>query len=202
MEPFVSFLAVAAVAMLVPGPDTFVVLRTTLADGRRAGTSAALGAAAGNVCWGVASVLGLAAALAASPAAHTVLELAGAGYLAMLGAVALRAAVRDDALVGGAGAGGGAGWRRGLVSDLANVKVGLFWTALLPQFVPPGSGPLLPAAMVAAMAALVFAWLSGYALLGARLAGALARPGTARALNGTVGAVLLAVAVAMAGGAH
>ena len=193
-----SFLVVAAVAMLVPGPDTFVVLRTTLADGRRAGTSAALGAAAGNVCWGVASVLGLAAALAASPAAHTMLELAGAGYLAYLGVQAFRAAVRGDALAGRAGAAVGAGWRRGFVSDLANVKVGLFWTALLPQFVPPGAGPLLPAAMIAAMAALVFVWLAGYALLGARLAGALARPATARALNGTVGVALLAVAAAMA----
>ena len=197
-----SFLAVAAVAMLVPGPDTFVVLRTTLADGRRAGTSAALGAAAGNVCWGVASVLGLAAALAASPAAHTTLELAGACYLAFLGAQAVRASARGDALGGRAGAAAGGGWRRGLVSDLANVKVGLFWTALLPQFVPPGAGPLLPAAMIAAMAVLVFAWLSAYALLGARLAGALARPSTARALNGAVGAALLAVAVVMVRAAH
>ena len=192
-----SFLAVAAVAMLVPGPDTFVVLRTTLADGRRAGTSAALGAAAGNVCWGVASVLGLAAALAASEAAHTALELGGAVYLACLGAQALRAAVRGDALVPPAGGSGRAGWRRGLASDLANVKVGLFWTALLPQFVPPGTGPVLPAAMVAAMAVLVFAWLTGYALLGARLAGALARPRTARALNGTVGSLFLGFAAAM-----
>ena len=58
MEPFLSFLAVAAVAMLVPGPDTFVVLRTALAEGPRAGTWAAAGSAAGNLLWGAASVLG------------------------------------------------------------------------------------------------------------------------------------------------
>jgi threonine/homoserine/homoserine lactone efflux protein len=63
MEPLLSFLAVAAVAMLVPGPDTFVVLRTTLADGRSAGTWAAAGSAAGNLVWGAASVLGVAALL-------------------------------------------------------------------------------------------------------------------------------------------
>ena len=197
MEPFVSFLGVAVVAMLVPGPDSVVVLRTSLADGPRAGTSAALGAAAGNVLWGVASVLGLAAVLAASAAAHTALELGGALYLALLGALALRAAGRGDALVPAGGGSGRAGWRLGLASDLANVKVGLFWTALLPQFVPPGAGPLMPAAMVAAMALLVFAWLTGYAWLGARLAGTLARPRTARALNGTVGALFLAFAAAM-----
>jgi len=199
MEPFFSFLAVAGLAMLVPGPDTFVVLRTTLADGRRAGTSVAFGAAAGNVCWGVASVLGLAAALAASPTAGAALELAGAGYLAYLGVQALRAAARGDALAGPASApGGSAFWRRGLASDLCNVKVGLFWTALLPQFVAPGASPLLPAAMVAAMAAIVFGWLSAYAVLGARVAGALARPHPARTLNAAVGVVLLAVAAFMA----
>ena len=52
MEPFLSFLAVATVAMLVPGPDTFVVLRTALADGPRAGRWAAAGSALGNVLWG------------------------------------------------------------------------------------------------------------------------------------------------------
>ena len=198
MEPFLSFLAVAALAMLVPGPDTFVVLRTALADGRRAGTSAAFGAAAGNVCWGVASMLGLAAALAASPTAGAALELAGAAYLAYHGTQALRAARRGDALASPEPTRGGGAWRRGLASDLTNVKVGLFWTALLPQFVAPGASPLRPAAMVAAMAALVFGGLSAYAVLGARLAGVLARPRAARAVNGTVGAVLLAVAALMA----
>ena len=198
MEPFLSFLAVAGLAMLVPGPDTFVVLRTALADGRRAGTEAALGAAAGNVCWGVASMLGLAAALAASPTAGTALELAGAGYLAYLGTQALRAARRGDTLAGPVRAAGGGAWRRGLASDLTNVKVGLFWTALLPQFVAPGASPLLPAAMVAAMAVVVFGGLTAYAVLGARLAGLLARPRAARTVNATVGAMLLAVAAFMA----
>jgi threonine/homoserine/homoserine lactone efflux protein len=200
MEPFLSFLAVAGLALLVPGPDTFVVLRTALADGRRAGTSAAAGAAAGQVLWGAASVLGLAAALAASPTAGTALELAGAAYLAYLGTQALAAARRGDALAGPAGGtdGGRGAWRRGLASDLTNVKVGLFWTALLPQFLQPGAGPLLPAAMVVSMAALVFGGLSAYAALGARLAGVLARPRASRAVNGVVGVALVGVAVLMA----
>ena len=69
MHAFLSFLAVAAVAMVIPGPDTFVVLRTSLADGPRAGTWAAAGSATGNLVWGSTSALGVAALLAASATA-------------------------------------------------------------------------------------------------------------------------------------
>ena len=205
MEPFVSFLAVAAVAMLVPGPDTFVVLRTALAEGPRAGTWAAAGSAAGNVLWGGASALGVTALLAASGSAFAALKLAGAAYLAVLGVQALRAAVRGESLAGDDGGTGAvspaAAFRRGLASDLLNVKVGLFWTALVPQFVTAGSGPLLPLAMVGAMGALVFAWLTGYAHLAARLSRTLKRRRSARAVNATVGAVLLALGASL-GFAH
>ena len=197
MEPFFSFLAVAAVAVLVPGPDTFVVLRTALAEGPRAGTWAAAGSAAGNLLWGAASALGVAAVLAASGTAFSALKLAGAAYLVVLGVQALLAAARGDALAGEEReheeASAAAAFRRGLASDLLNVKVGLFWTALVPQFVSAGSGPLLPVAMVVAMGALVFAWLTAYAHLAARLSHALRRRRSARAVNGTVGTVLLAL---------
>jgi threonine/homoserine/homoserine lactone efflux protein len=195
VQQLLSFLAVAAVTVLVPGPDTFVVLRTALAEGPRAGTWAAAGSAAGNLLWGGASALGVAAVLAASGTAFSALKLAGAAYLVALGLQALRAAARGDALAPGgredAEASVAAAFRRGLASDLLNVKVGLFWTALVPQFVGPASGPLLPLAMVVAMGALVFAWLTAYAHLAARLSVALRRRRSARAVNGTVGAVLL-----------
>jgi threonine/homoserine/homoserine lactone efflux protein len=197
MEPFLSFLAVASLALLVPGPDTFVVLRTALADGPRAGTWAAAGSAAGNLVWGTASVLGVAALLAASATAFSALKLAGAAYLAVLGVQALLAAFRGEALAGDASGrealSPAAAFRRGLASDLLNVKVGLFWTALVPQFLTAGSPRLLPVAMVAAMAALDFAWLTGYAHLAARLSRTLRRRRSARVVNGTVGTVLLAL---------
>ena len=71
------------------------------------------------------------------------------------------------------------------------MKVGLFWTALVPQFVSPDSTALLPVAMVAAMGSMVFAWLTGYAYLAARLSQSLKRRGTSRLVNGTVGAALV-----------
>jgi threonine/homoserine/homoserine lactone efflux protein len=197
MEPFFSFLAVAAVAMLVPGPDTFVVLRTALAEGPRAGTWAAAGSAAGNLLWGAASVLGVAALLAASGSAFAVLKLAGAAYLVVLGAQALLAAARGERLAadgpGEHALSSSAAFRRGLVSDLLNVKVGLFWTALVPQFVTADSSALLPPAMVLAMASMAFAWLTAYAYLAARMTRTLRRRGSSMAVNGTVGAVLVAL---------
>jgi threonine/homoserine/homoserine lactone efflux protein len=198
MEPFLSFLAVAAVAVLVPGPDTFVVLRTSLADGPRCGTWAAAGSAAGNLGWGAGSVLGVAGLLAASHTAFATLKLAGAAYLMVLGVSALRAATRGDSLAGDNDderepTSTAAAFRRGLGSDLLNVKVGLFWTALVPQFVSAESSALLPLAMVTTMGSMVFAWLTGSAYLAARLSKTLKRRRTSRAVNGTVGAALVAL---------
>src|SRR4051812_13634241 len=206
MAPFLSFLAVAAVVTLVPGPDTFVVLRTALTDGPRAGTWAAAGSGVGNLVWGTASVLGVAALLAASAGAFSALKLAGAAYLVYVGLQALRSAVRGDGLTPDERrrdeVSPAAALRRGMASDLLNVKVGLFWTALVPQFVGPGSGPLLPAAMVVAMGAMVFAWLAAYAHLAARLSTLLKRRRSARAVNATVGATLLALGARLALARH
>jgi threonine/homoserine/homoserine lactone efflux protein len=206
MQAFVSFLAVAAIAAIIPGPDTVVVLRTALADGPRAGTWAAGGSAAGNLLWGAASALGIAAVLAASATAFSAIKLAGAAYLVVIGVQALRAALRGDRLAADAGqrdaVSRSVAFRRGLASDLLNVKVGLFWTALVPQFVAAESSALLPAAMVAAMAAIVFTWLTGYAHLAARLSRTLKRRRSSQAVNGTVGAVLVALGSRLALAPH
>ena len=197
MQTFASFLAVAAIAAVIPGPDTFVVLRTALADGPRAGTFAAGGSAAGNVLWGAASALGVAAVLAASATAFSVVKLAGAAYLVVIGVQALRAARRGDTLASDGAERGelsrSAAFRRGLASDLLNIKVGLFWTALVPQFVGAESSALLPVAMVVAMASIVFAWLTAYAHLAGRLSRTLKRRRSSQAVNGTVGTVLVAL---------
>ena len=197
MHAFVSFLAVAVIAAVIPGPDSFVVLRTALADGARAGTWAAAGSAAGNMLWGAASALGIAAVLAASATAFSAIKLAGAAYLIVIGVQALRAARRGDSLASDDGERSApsraAAFRRGLASDLLNVKVGLFWTALVPQFVGAESSALLPVAMVFTMASIVFAWLTAYAHLAARLSQALKRRRSSQAVNGTVGTVLVAL---------
>ena len=198
MDPFASFLAVAALAVLVPGPDTFVVLRTSLAEGVRAGTWAAAGSAAGNLVWGATSVLGVAALLHTSASAFSALKLLGATYLLVLGVQALRAAAHGEALTAAPATerprrSCAAAFRRGVASDLLNVKVGLFWTALVPQFVSADTSALLPPAMVLAMGSMVFAWLTAYAYGAARLSHTLRRRRSARAVNATVGAAFTAL---------
>ena len=207
MHTFASFLAVAAVAIVVPGPDTFVVLRTSLAEGARAGTWAAAGSAVGNLLWGAASVLGVAALLHTSATAFSALKLLGAAYLVVLGVQALRAAVRGDSLAPEESVerpvrSSRAAFRRGVACDLINVKVGLFWTALVPQFVSADSSALLPPAMVLAMSSMTFTWLAGYACGAARLSHALRRRRSARAVNGTVGTVFMALGGRLALASH
>jgi threonine/homoserine/homoserine lactone efflux protein len=93
-------------------------------------------------------------------------------------------------------------FRRGVASDLLNVKVGLFWTALVPQFVSLDSSALLPPAMVLSMGSMVFAWLTAYAYGAARLSRALRRRRSARAVNGTVGTVFVALGGRLALASH
>jgi threonine/homoserine/homoserine lactone efflux protein len=202
METFLSFLAVATLAVLMPGPDAFVVMRTSLAGGRRAGTWAAAGSAVGNLIWGAASVVGVTGLLAASGAAFSAVKLAGAAYLVYLGVQSLRAARRGERLAAdGAGSeppAAATAFRRGLASDLLNVKVGLFFTALMPQFMSADGAALLPAAMVAAMGVIVFSLMAGYAHLAAQLSTALRRRRSAQAVNGTVGTILVALGARLA----
>ena len=207
MNTFLSFLAVAAVAVVVPGPDTFVVLRTSLAEGARAGTWAAAGSAAGNLVWGATSVLGVAALLHTSASAFSALKLLGAAYLLVLGVQALRAAAHGDALTPDAATERphspcAAAFRRGFASDLLNVKVGLFWTALVPQFVSADTSALLPTAMVLAMGSMVFAWLTAYAYGAARLSHTLRQRRSAQAVNATVGAAFMALGGRLALASH
>ena len=189
MSQYLSFLAVAAVALVVPGPDTLVVLRAAVAGGARAGVWAAAGSTAGLLLWGAAAVLGLTALLTVSPTAFEALKLAGASYLGLLGVQSLRAVPMADAPVAALE---GAAFRRGFFSDLANVKVGLFWTALAPQFLRGGSG----AAMVVSMAALAFGWLCGYAVLAGRLRDVL----NGRAVNIVTGVTMVLLAGVLAVG--
>jgi threonine/homoserine/homoserine lactone efflux protein len=197
MQTFMSFLVVAAVAAVIPGPDSFVVLRTALTDGPRAGTWAAAGSGTGNLVWGTASALGVAAVLAASATAFSAVKLVGAAYLVVIGVQALRAAARGDRLAADSAprdaVSRSVAFRRGLASDLLNVKVGLFWTALVPQFVGAESSALLPVAMVLSMGSIVFVWLTAYAHLAARLSRVLKRRRSSQAVNGAVGTVLVAL---------
>lgn len=135
------FILTGVLLNLTPGQDTLFILGRSLAGGLRVGVASALGITAGSVIHTVAATLGLSAILATSDAAFTVVKLAGAAYLVWLG-VGMLAGGRDSAgLMATQHATGDAmaAFRQGMLTNVLNPKVALFFLALLPQFIDPGS---------------------------------------------------------------
>ena len=159
----VAYVAAAALLTVTPGLDTAIVLRTAAAEGPARAATAALGVICGCLAWGAAAALGLGVLLAASSLAYTALKWAGAAYLAWLGLrLLLKPRERFD-LASAPAAKGGNWWLRGLLTNLLNPKVGVFYVSFLPQFVPAhvAAAPFifLLAAIHAALGALWFAAL-------------------------------------------
>ena len=190
--------------IVVPGPDTAVVTKNVLLHGRRAALGTSLGVSAGLSLWTLAAAVGVASVLRASAVAFTVLKLLGAVYLIWLGVQALRAAheskfgpqlsVANRPEMSPLG-----GFRQGLLSDLANPKIGIFFTSLLPQFVEPGHSVLLPfLALGAVFVLMTVLWLTAYCLIAARAAATLQRPRVRAAMDRITGVVLIALGLRLA----
>lgn len=131
-----TFAGAGALVVLIPGPDTLVMLRSVVVHGRRTATLTALGILTGLSIWATAAAIGLTAVLRASDDGYLALRIAGAAYLLYAGGQALRkrtAAVSPQlSLVG-------KGFRAGLTTDLLNPKVGVFFITFLPAFIPRGA---------------------------------------------------------------
>jgi RhtB (resistance to homoserine/threonine) family protein len=199
------FIGVAAVVIIIPGPDTAVILRNILLHGRRAGLGTSFGVSTGLAVWTVAAALGVASVVRASEVAFTALKLLGAIYLIWLGWQAIRAAgkaVDHDPVIEAAPRrqlSARTGFRQGLLSDLANPKIGIFFTSLLPQFVDPGHAVLVPFLVLGAVfVTMTILWLSFYCVVAARLAQMLQRPRVKRALDRITGVVLIALGLRLA----
>lgn len=200
-----AFVGVAALLIIVPGPDTALVTKNALLYGRRAAVGTALGVNTGLLIWTVASAFGLAAVVQASAVAFTALKLAGAAYLIWLGVDALREARQSapDAArpkhPGRRTISAAAAYRQGLTSDLANPKIAVFFTALLPQFVARGAPVLAPFLLLGGLfVAFGTIWLTGYAIAAARASKALQRPRVKRALDRLTGVVLIGLGIRLA----
>jgi RhtB (resistance to homoserine/threonine) family protein len=199
------FIGVAAIVIVVPGPDTAVVTKNVLVHGRRAALGTSLGVSAGLSVWTLAAAVGVASVVRASAVAFTVLKLIGALYLIWLGVQALRAAghaaAGEPASPGAARPAMGAlgGFRQGFLSDLANPKIGIFFTSLLPQFVGPGRPVLVPfLALGAVFVLMTVLWLCVYCVIAARAAEMLRRPRVSAALDRVTGVVLIGLGLRLA----
>ncbi len=199
------FVGIAAIVIVVPGPDTAVVMKNILLHGRRTALGTSFGVTAGLSVWTVAAAVGVASVIRASAVAFTILKLAGALYLIWLGAQAWRAARHAPAEPAASGvaprAGMGAlgGFRQGLLSDLANPKIGIFFTSLLPQFVDPGRPVLLPfLALGSIFVLMTLLWLVAYCVVAARAAKTLQRPRVRAFMDRITGVVLIGLGLRLA----
>lgn len=197
------FIATAIVLILTPGQDTFFILGRSLAGGRTAGVAAALGVSAGTVVHTILSALGLSALLATSPYAFMAVKLAGAAYLLYIGIRALlaRATPAPGADAALAGDGRWPAFRQGIITNLLNPKVALFFLALMPQFIDARSTSKVAAflALGLTFVALGVLWCCILAVGAAKLRGAfMRRPSIATWLNRVAGAMFIALGLKLA----
>jgi threonine/homoserine/homoserine lactone efflux protein len=202
------FLGVITLLTITPGADMAMVSRSVFLGGRAAAFATTLGIAAGCMLWALASAAGVAAILAASETAYDALRLVGAAYLVWLGVQSLVAAWRghgDEALGEPEPAASGRPpslrrpFRQGLLTNLFNPKIALFYTTFLPQFIRPGDPVLLLSiAMATVHIVLGIVWLSAYAWLLDHAVEAFRGSRVRRALDSVTGVVLVGLGIRVA----
>ena len=205
-----TFAVVALTLTVTPGLDTVLVLRAALTRGRRDAVATAAGIVAGLLVWGAAAAAGVSALLTASQLAYDALRYAGAAYLVWFGARLVVRAVRDPgasaptAPTAPTAPDPGPAWRaarQGLATNLLNPKVGVFYVALLPQFLPAGGDPLAAGVLLAGVHGLISAaWFAVLIGLASVLRRWLRRSATARIVDGVTGTTLLGFGVGLAAG--
>jgi len=196
------FIATAIVLILTPGQDTFFILGRSLAGGRSAGVAAALGVSAGTVGHTILAALGLSALLATSPYAFMAVKFAGAAYLLTIGVKALL--TRSAQAPGAQSTTNGGRWpafRQGIITNLLNPKVALFFLALMPQFIEAGSPSKVAAFLALGLTFVTLGaiWCCVLAIAAAKLRGAfLRRPSIATGLNRVAGAMFIGLGIKLA----
>ncbi len=196
-----AFTGIAALVTLTPGADTLLVVRSALVRGRRAGMLTVLGVCAGLFVHATLSALGLSVILVRSARAFELVKLAGAAYLVFLGLQAIWSAVRGvpAAAPGLEPVGAHRAFVEGMLNNVLNPKVAVFYLAFLPQFIGPGD-PVLAKSIL--LAGIHFTegmiWLSLVTLFVGRMRGALAHPRATRALESLTGLVLIGFGVRLA----
>jgi RhtB (resistance to homoserine/threonine) family protein len=201
--PLLVFVGVAALLTLTPGADTLLVMRNVLARGRRAGLLTTGGISAGIFIHATLSALGVSLLLARSAMAFEAVRLAGAGYLIFLGAQSLWRLRRREAGAASPGPGpgrpGSRSFLEGLLTNLLNPKVAIFYLAFLPQFVGVTDVVFLKSVLLAAIhVGMGVVWLSLVSVFVATLRSFIERRRVRRTLEGVTGAVLVALGLRLA----
>jgi threonine/homoserine/homoserine lactone efflux protein len=199
LASYVAFLGVSLLVICTPGQDTALTIRNTLLGRRRAGVSTAMGVAAGQATWSLATSAGLAVVLAASAPLFFAIRLAGAAYLVYLGVRSLASAMRRPS--GGFAATSPHGGEellsarsafvQGYLSNLSNAKMVAFFISLLPPFAGPHPSFQLLLVLGLNFCLLTLVWLVGYAFVIERMGRWLRQDRIRRPIEGLLGAVLV-----------
>ncbi|MEE1793757.1 LysE family translocator [Streptomyces sp. BE308] len=201
-----SFALVVGLLTLTPGLDTALILRTSALGRRRRAWGVVLGIQTGTLLWGALTSLGVTALLTASHLAYTALRWVGAAYLVWMGVRMLRDTFRkrpasdtdDSGLLAGTDSASG-GWRQGTLTNLLNPKMGAFYVAVLPQFIPVGANHFTMGLVLTTVHILIgLIWsavLIGFAQV---LHGWLRRPQARRLLDRITGTVIAAFGIRLA----
>jgi RhtB (resistance to homoserine/threonine) family protein len=200
-----GFAAASTLLILAPGPDSMLVMRNTMRRGRRAGLITACGTMSGLAIWAVAAALGLSALVRVSHVGYDVLRFAGAAYLIWLGVASFGLFCGKRAGLAAAGqpapdrAGQARAYLNGLLSNLFNPKISVFFMAFLPAFIPAG----VSTAQFSLVLGLWFIvetglWLAVVAWLVGRGARWVQRPSVQRWLGRFTGVVLIGFGIRLA----
>lgn len=198
-----AFLGVAALVIITPGPDTALTIRNALRGGRRGGVLTAAGVSTGQAIWALASCAGVATLLQVFGPVDTGLRWLGAAYLMYLGASSLWRACHhreaDDSSTISASRSLGTTYRQGLLSNLGNPKMAVFFVSLLPQFAGTDPHPFLLLALLGlTFCIMTFAWLSVYSVVVAKVGDVLRRSSVRRALDALTGLALIGLGLRVA----
>jgi len=193
------FAGVSLVVIVTPGPDTALTVRNALL-GRRSGILTAVGVGTGQLAWALLTACGVASVLAAHQGALNVLRLAGAAYLVGLGAHALWASWHSPSTTPPPRPRHGArrSFAQGLVSNLANPKMAVFFLSLLPQSAGPDPSLSALAGLGLLFAVMTVMWLAAYALVVDRARNVLQRNAVRQWMDRLTGVVLVGLGVRVA----
>ena len=202
IHDFGLFLAAGVLLNLTPGPDTVYILGRSIAHGRRAGVASALGICIGSIFHTGAAALGLSAFLATSAWAFTAVKLIGAAYLIFLGVRALLHGAQPVSVPAEFKTNNvSAAFRQGILTNVLNPKVALFFLAFLPQFIDSAAPSKLAAFLVLGLTfvttgtiwCLILAWFASE--FSARLR---RNPTVATFLNRAVGSLFVVLGLRLA----
>lgn len=208
MSAIAAFSVAAALLTITPGLDTALVLRTATVEGGGAAMKAGTGVVSGVLAWGLLASVGLGAVLTVSEIGYRILQYVGAAYLVWLGAQMVRAAFRPaavlepaaDAALPEPSAARSAGWFvRGVMTNLLNPKVGVFYVSFLPQFIPQDAPVVAFSVGLASIHAVMgLIWFAAITAATRPFARLVRNPAFTRGIDGVTGSVLIAFGVRLA----